>query len=243
MARPNRDRNKAGYLRHYNMVRYSPDGHLRKDVGDQWRTPPWLVAGIRAYVEAPLVLDLFSDGENSIAPNYFTVEDNALEQDWAATMDKVAGGLSQVAMAFGNPPYSRFGTASAPVTGMPLIMAKAIQEHRKAVGLRQVFLVKSATSEAWWPDADATQIIHIKGRIAFDPPHWFTPANEREAADSGAGFGASLVYFNGYPNRGQHRERYVAREDLAKAGEPFLDEINATIAANRRKFGDFSEDL
>lgn len=239
MARPSKDRTKAGYLRHYNMVRNSPDGHLRKDVGDQWRTPPWLVAGIRAYMAEPLVLDLFSDGENSIAPHYFTVEDNALQQDWAATQQRLTGMGS--GLAFANPPYSRFGNADDPVTGMPPIMAKAIEEHYK--GARMVFLVKSATSEAWWPDAAATQITHIKGRISFEPPHWFRPATEREAADVGAGFGASLIYFNGQGDRGRKPEQYVTREDLEVWGRPHLQNIADTIYANRCKFGDLEGNL
>lgn len=60
----------------------SAESHLLKEVGDQWRTPDALFWGINQMF-GPLVLDLFTDGENSKCPDYYTAEDNALVQNWA----------------------------------------------------------------------------------------------------------------------------------------------------------------
>ncbi|CNJ88554.1 DNA N-6-adenine-methyltransferase [Yersinia aldovae] len=73
--------------------------HKLKLIGDQWRTPDALFWGINAMF-GPLVLDLFSDGENAKTPAYYTAEDNALTQDWAAKLTELNGA------AFANPPYS-----------------------------------------------------------------------------------------------------------------------------------------
>jgi len=74
--------------------------HKLKEVGDQWRTPDELFWGINAMF-GPFVLDLFTDGENSKCPAFYTAEDNALTQDWSARLAELNGA------AFANPPYSR----------------------------------------------------------------------------------------------------------------------------------------
>lgn len=72
----------------------SKPAHELKEVGDQWRTPDNIFWGINAMF-GPLVLDLFSDGENAKCDAYYTAEDNALTQDWSARLPehhRLAGG-------------------------------------------------------------------------------------------------------------------------------------------------------
>lgn len=197
------------------------DSHLPSEIGDQWRTPDWLFLALNK-LYGPFVIDLFTDGQNSKCPWYFTADDNALLQDWKARIDLINAGLPvhEQGYAFANPPYSikraGRGKKAIHVTGMTHIMAKAHEEHLK--GVPSFWLVKSATSESWWPDSIASQIIHIKGRIGYEAPVWYKP--DLLAGDiGGAGFGASLVIFNGM-NSIQVKEEYIRREDLMEIGLP-----------------------
>ncbi|EPN1932874.1 phage N-6-adenine-methyltransferase [Cronobacter dublinensis] len=111
--------------------------HELKEVGDQWRTPDNIFWGINAMF-GPLVLDLFSDGENAKCEAYYTAEDNALTQDWSARLAELNGA------AFGNPPYSRASRHDGQyITGMRYIMQHASAMREK--GGRYVFLIKAAT--------------------------------------------------------------------------------------------------
>jgi hypothetical protein len=53
--------------------------------------------------------------------------------------------------------------------------------------------VKSATSETWWPE-DADHIMFIRGRIGFDLPAWFVPADEKQKPTSAFFAGAIAVF-------------------------------------------------
>jgi phage N-6-adenine-methyltransferase len=191
--------------------------HLLKEVGDQWRTPDDLYWGIFAKF-GPFILDLFSDGENAKCPNFYTVEDNALTKDWTKDL---AGGK-----AFANPPYSRSSYEDKQaVTGMRNIIAKSLIERDK--GAKFVYLIKSATSEVWWPE-DADHVCFIRGRISFDLPEWFKPADKTQAASS-AGFACAIAVFD-KTWRGE-RMSYINRDDLLRDGQIMLDMIDA--AANK----------
>ena len=159
--------------------------HKLGEVGDQWQTPPALFWGINA-VFGPFLIDLFTDGENSKCPRFYTAENNALVQDWAADL---AGGK-----AFANPPYSRsaYDDDKQAITGMRNIMAKVMAEREK--GARIVMLLKSATSEVWWPE-QADHVAFVRGRISFDLPQWFVPATDKDKASS-AGFAVALCVFD-----------------------------------------------
>ena len=121
------------YCRELAELRSQPV-HELKEVGDQWRTPENIFWGINAMF-GPLVLDLFSDGENSKCEAYYTAEDNALTQDWSARLAELNGA------AFGNPPYSRASQHEDQyITGMRYIMQHASAMREK--GGRYVFLIK-----------------------------------------------------------------------------------------------------
>lgn len=161
------------------------NAHYLKEVGDQWRTPDLLFWGINAMF-GPLVLDLFADDSNTKCPAWYTAEDNALTQDWSGRLVELGGA------AFANPPYSRsqYHEKQA-ITGMTHIMNYTAEQREK--GGRYIYLVKSATSETWWPEY-ADHIMFIRGRIGFDLPTWFVPADEKQKPTSAFFAGAIAVY-------------------------------------------------
>lgn len=240
------------YVNQINAFR-NQEKHDPKDIKDQWQTPDWLFYAINA-LYGPCLLDLFTDAENAKCEYYYTAEDNALVQNWGETLEtaryeaianaEIGGCLDDSLYPengvyyFANPPYSRSkysgkGKKRLPITGMSHIMKKAVEEHSNGVG--GIWLLKTATAEAWWPDEHASQIIHIKGRVSFDPPRWFRNINPDSKLCS-AGFGASIVIFNG-KDRLQARERYITIEELKKIGEP-IAKLNARRKAERLKLFD-----
>lgn len=191
----------------------SQPAHVLKDVGDQWCTPDNIFWGINAMF-GPLVLDLFSDGENSKCPDFYTAEDNALTQDWSARLEELNGA------AFGNPPYSRASQHEDQyITGMRYIMQHASAMREK--GGRYVFLIKAATSEVWWPE-DADHIAFIRGRIGFDLPTWFVPKDEKQVPTGAFFAGAVAVFDKSW--RGPAMS-YISRKELEARGDAFLAQI------------------
>lgn len=184
--------------------------HELKEVGDQWRTPDLLFWGINALF-GPLVLDLFADDHNAKCPAWYTAEDNALTQDWSERLVELGGA------AFGNPPYSRsqYHEKQA-ITGMSHIMNHAAAMREK--GGRYVFLIKAAPSETWWPE-EADHIVFIRGRIGFDLPDWFVPADEKQKPTSAFFAGAIAVFDKSW--RGE-RFSYISRADLEAKGRAFM---------------------
>jgi phage N-6-adenine-methyltransferase len=155
----------------------------------------------------PLVLDLFADDSNAKCPAWYTAEVNALTQDWSERLAELGGA------AFGNPPYSRsqYHEKQA-ITGMTHIMSYASQQREN--GGRYVFLLKSATSETWWPE-DADHVCFIRGRIGFDLPTWFVPADDKQKPTSAFFAGAIVIFDKSW--RGE-RFSYIDRVDLEAKG-------------------------
>ncbi|EJP2397928.1 phage N-6-adenine-methyltransferase, partial [Salmonella enterica] len=188
----------------------SQPAHELKEVGDQWRTPDLLFWGINALF-GPLVLDLFADADNAKCPAWYTAEDNALTQNWSERLDELGGA------AFANPPYSRsqYHDKQA-ITGMTHIMNHTMDMRER--GGRYIYLVKSATSETWWPE-DADHIMFIRGRIGFDLPVWFVPADEKQKPTSAFFAGAIAVFDKSW--RGE-RFSYINRTELEEKGRAFM---------------------
>ncbi|MCJ8305106.1 phage N-6-adenine-methyltransferase [Shewanella sp.] len=203
-----------GYSQQLQQLK-NKESHLLKEVGDQWQTPTPLFWGVNAKF-GPFVHDLFTDGHNSKCPNFYTAEDNALVQDWTKDF---AGGVG-----FANPPYSRpsLDDDNQAITGMRNIIAKAMAEREK--GAKFVFAIKCAPSEVWWPE-HADHVCFVRGRISFDLPTWFIPANEKQEASS-AGFGMAIVVFD--KNWTGERMSYISRDALVKQGQMLLDMIEIT---------------
>lgn len=197
------------YCRALAELRSKP-AHELKEVGDQWRTPDLLFWGINS-IFGPMVLDLFADDSNAKCPAWYTAEDNALTQDWSERLAELGGA------AFANPPYSRsqYHEKQA-ITGMTHIMNHTMAMRDK--GGRYIYLVKSATSETWWPE-DADHIMFIRGRIGFDLPVWFVPANEKQQPTSAFFAGAIAVFDKTW--RGESFS-YINRTELEEKGRAAL---------------------
>ncbi|MCW6601755.1 phage N-6-adenine-methyltransferase [Yersinia ruckeri] len=196
----------------------SSESHLLKKVGDQWRTPDALFWGINQMF-GPLVLDLFSDGDNSKCPDYYTAEDNALAQNWAERLKELNGA------AFGNPPYSRAKQHDGEyITGMTHIINHTVA--MRELGGRYVFLIKAATSESWWPE-HADHVAFIRGRVGFDLPLWFKPADEKQVP-SGAFFAGAFAVFD--KTWTGSATSYLRLEQLLATGEAFLAQIRREAA-------------
>lgn len=197
------------YCRALAELRSKP-AHELKEVGDQWRTPDLLFWGINS-IFGPMVLDLFADDSNAKCPAWYTAEDNALTQDWSERLAELGGA------AFANPPYSRsqYHEKQA-ITGMTHIMNHTMAMRDK--GGRYIYLVKSATSETWWPE-DADHIMFIRGRIGFDLPVWFVPADEKQQPTSAFFAGAIAVFDKTW--RGE-RFSYINRTELEEKGRAAL---------------------
>lgn len=199
----------------------SKPAHELKEVGDQWSTPDLLFWGINAMF-GPLVLDLFADDDNAKCPVWYTAEDNALTQDWSERLAELGGA------GYGNPPYSRsqYHEKQA-ITGMTHIMKYAATQREK--GGRYVFLIKAAPSETWWPE-DADHIVFIRGRIGFDLPVWFVPADEKQKPTSAFFAGAIAVFDKSW--RGE-RFSYINRTELEAKGQAFMSLVE--FAAGRAR--------
>lgn len=197
------------YCRALAELRSKP-AHELKEVGDQWRTPDLLFWGINS-IFGPMVLDLFADDSNAKCPAWYTAEDNALTQDWSERLEELGGA------AFANPPYSRsqYHEKQA-ITGMTHIMNHTMAMRDK--GGRYIYLVKSATSETWWPE-DADHIMFIRGRIGFDLPVWFVPADEKQQPTSAFFAGAIAVFDKTW--RGESFS-YINRTELEEKGRAAL---------------------
>lgn len=200
---------RSDYVIALDELRNKP-AHMLKEVGDQWRSPDPLYWGINAKF-GPFTLDLFTDGHNSKCPDYYTAEDNALTQDWSEKLKELGGA------AYGNPPYSRATYhGKQAVTGMVHIMEYAKSMREK--GGRYVFLLKAATSETWWPEW-ADHVAFIRGRIGFDLPDWFVPANEKQKP-SGAFFAGAVVILD--KDWQGDKISYISRDELIAIGELFM---------------------
>ncbi|MCG5371072.1 phage N-6-adenine-methyltransferase [Providencia rettgeri] len=202
---------QSDYVKKLNSLKLQPT-HKLNEIGDQWQSPENLVCGINS-IYGPFTLDLFTDGENSKAPHFYTAEDNALTQDWSAKLKEIGG------VAFGNPPYSLSSYhGKQAITGVRHIVSHA--SAMRELGGRYVFLLKVATSEVWWPE-NADHICFIRGRIGFDVPKWFIPADEKQKP-TGAFFAGAIVVFDKTWN-GKAFD-YISREELEQRGKVFIEQ-------------------
>ncbi|EOW6510844.1 phage N-6-adenine-methyltransferase [Cronobacter sp. EKM101R] len=187
--------------------------HKLKEVGDQWRTPDAIWWGINARF-GPFSLDLFADDANAKCEHYYTVEDNALNQDWSARLADLGGA------AYANPPYSRATQFEGQyITGMIPIMQHTFTMRER--GGRYVFFIKAATSETWWPE-NADHIAFVRGRISFDLPDWYIPA-EGEPSESSAGFGMAIAVFD--KTWSGPAISYISRDELEMIGRMIMSQI------------------
>lgn len=202
------------------LLQAQPD-HELKQIGDQWQTPKALAWGLFhqfAPTLGPVVLDMFADDCNTLLPNYYDAEDNALTQDLAADLRRLGGA------AFANPPYSRpcvNGDGNA-ITGMEAILNYC--RDQRDLGAKVMLLIKAATSETWWPE-DADFIQFISGRIGFEVPSWYVPRDPKKDKPSSSGFASAVVIFDASWQGESRPEARLRRDDLVTTGQLILDMI------------------
>jgi len=200
--------------------------HKLKEIGDQWQTPKPLAWGLFHHFApkiGPVVLDLFADMSNALVGCFYTAADNALLQDWAGDSRRQGGAC------FANPPYSRpesdeDGNA---ITGMESILDYCrIQRDQ---GAKIMLLIKAATSDGWWPE-DADCIQFISGRIGFEAPDWYTPADPVKDKPSTSGFASAVVIFDRDWKWERRPIERLNRDDLITTGEIILAMIDDRAA-------------
>lgn len=115
---------------------------------DDWRTPLDLYRAV-SRTWGPFTLDAAASDANHLAPAWYTVDDNALEQDWPGTV-------------WVNPPYGRELARWAD---------KAISEVRAGHSERVVMLVPARPDTNWSRRlANAGQSVYLPGRLNFTDP-------------------------------------------------------------------------
>ena len=121
-------------------------------------------------------IDVCATKENTLLPDFWTKEDDALKQDWSGKT------------CWMNPPYGR---------EIGHFMRKAYEESQKQNGATVVCLVPARTDTAWWHDyAMRGNIEFIRGRLRFINrtfPSWREDGNFKI---SPAGFPSAVVIFN-----------------------------------------------
>lgn len=109
-----------------------------------YETPDDLFAALDR--EFHFTLDAAASADNAKCAKYYTIEDNALQQDWPGVV-------------WLNPPYGR---------GIGDWIAKAVEESRK--GATVVCLLPARTDTKWfhrYVKPNASEIRFLEGRITF----------------------------------------------------------------------------
>lgn len=147
------------------------------------RTPPGLFRILDA--EFGFTLDAAATPANAKCARYFTVDDDALGQEWGA------------ARVWLNPPFG---------AGLHEWMRKAWESSR--AGALVVCLVPSATDSSWWHDwvLRAAEVRFIRGRVSF--------LRESGARGSNAFFPVSIVVFRPAADRERHALPLLAPSSL-----------------------------
>lgn len=200
--------------------------HKLKEIGDQWQTPKPLAWGLFHHFApkiGPVVLDLFADMSNALVGCFYTAADNALLQDWAGDSRRQGGAC------FANPPYSRpeSDADGNAITGMESILDYCREQREQ--GAKIMLLIKAATSDGWWPE-DADCIQFISGRIGFEAPNWYTPADPVKDKPSSSGFASAVVIFDRDWKWERRPIERLNRDDLITTGEIILGMINERAA-------------
>ncbi|MGL4350487.1 MAG: phage N-6-adenine-methyltransferase, partial [Plesiomonas shigelloides] len=201
--------------------------HQLKQIGDQWQTPKALAWGLfQTFLPTlgPVVLDMFADDCNALLPNYYDAEDNAMTQDLASDLRRLGGA------AYANPPYSRpsYDAEGNAITGMEPIINFC--REQRAQGGKIMLLIKAAVSETWWPE-DADCIQFISGRIGFEAPSWYVPADPKKDRPSSSGFASAVVIFDASWKGDRRPEARLRRDELLVSGQQVLDMIHRQAVA------------
>ena len=158
-----------------NIYLLQDNGMHTKD-SDSYGTPPWLFSFLDKKYN--FNLDVCASDLNHKCDKYFTINDNALKQDWA-----------QYKTCFCNPPFSR--------GKKELFLKKAHEEMQK--GTTTVFLIPADIINVYWRTLIfniATKITIISERVKFILPH--------SDVESKSGLGIAIVEFSPHKPPSNH---------------------------------------
>jgi len=113
---------------------------------DRWRTPPWLFRYL-SWRYGPFDIDLAAGDENHLCERYFTIETNALAQNW----------FHYGARGFCNPPYS------APSAWVASSLFEA-----QGFGFSTCLVLPTHINQKWAAlSQHATEVLNFEGRVQF----------------------------------------------------------------------------
>ena len=140
---------------------------------DEWPTPQILFDSL--HDEFNFTLDPCASSENAKCSNFYTREDNGLEQPWHGSV-------------FMNPPYGR---------EMRKWIAKAYEESRK--GATVICLIPARTDTRYWHEyvMKAAEVRFIRSRLHFDNTRHQERKAEGKATAHNAPFPSVVVVFRG----------------------------------------------
>lgn len=142
---------------------------------DDWPTPRDLFETLDREFE--FTLDPCASPTNAKCENFFTIEDDGLNQEWTGSV-------------FMNPPYGR---------EIGKWVAKA---HESASnGATVVCLIPSRTDTAYWHDyvMHASEVRFIRSRLHFDNPVHQERKATGQASAHNAPFPSAVIVFKGAP--------------------------------------------
>jgi site-specific DNA-methyltransferase (adenine-specific) len=139
---------------------------------NEWETPKYVYNYLNNIYH--FELDAAATKENTLCENYFTLDNNSLEQDWF-----------KYKSVFCNPPYGR---------NIGKFVEKAYQESLK--GCTVVLLIPARVDTRWWHSfCSLGKIMFLKGRLKFINrtfPSWREDGNFKI---SPANFPSAIVIF------------------------------------------------
>lgn len=130
---------------------------LTSSASNEWYTPPRYMALVRSVFALPIDLDPFSSlHANRIvgARRYFTKEDDAFKQSWAANN------------IFMNPPYGKVGNDSQ----AGLACKRLIKEYWDEQFPEGIILVNSCTGAGWFQPLFDYTVCFVDHRIRYVSP-------------------------------------------------------------------------
>lgn len=157
----------------------------RPDTRDSnaWFTPLRYLDAVRKSLGGVIDLDPFSSAEANVLVNavsYFDVDDDAFEQDWAAS-------VGPEGTCWMNPPYSGRLVQSA--------VQRYLDEYERGTFAEGIVLVNNATETRW-----AQRAVGLSGAVCFTD-HRISFWNADGKAMSGNTRGQMFLYFGAHPLR------------------------------------------
>lgn len=143
-----------------------------------WRTPKWILDGVRESIQDDIDLDPATAPDNPTRARVFYCE-NGLELPWEGSD------------LFLNPPWSR--KLKLPIAPWVARLNEYVERYRR---LRPAFLVCPASANALWFQRHvftADAILFPRGRVKYEPDPW------DDAEDGSPTFDSVVAYWGHYP--------------------------------------------